>query len=91
MPFSPFDVCISLGLGISGINVELQDDEGGLVKKLFGGEEITIVGIGAKLNDSKIRKKNMLMYFVDCIYCLGLPFFIFREHLGLLVVFCLVC
>jgi len=35
-----------LGLGISGINVELQDDEGGLVKKLFSGEEITIVGIG---------------------------------------------
>ena len=62
MPFSTFDVCISSGLGISGIKVELQDDEGGLVKILFGSEDITIAGIVRKLNDSKIRKKKMLMY-----------------------------
>jgi len=32
VPFSTFDVCISLGLGISGIKFELQDDEGALLK-----------------------------------------------------------
>jgi len=91
VPFSPFDVYITLGLGISGINVELQDDEGGIVKKLFGGEDITIASIVKKLTDSKIRKKKMLMYSVYCIYCLGLLFSIFREHLGLSLVFRLVC
>ena len=37
------------------------------------------------------KKKKMLMYFVDCIYCLGLLFSIFLEHLGLFVVFRLLC
>ena len=45
MSFSPFDVCIFLGLRIIGKNVKLEDIEGGLVKKLFAGEEITIVVI----------------------------------------------
>ena len=59
VPFSPYDVCITLGLGISGINVELQDDEGGIVKKLFGGEDTTIASIVKKLNDTKLRKKDV--------------------------------
>jgi len=76
-----------LGLRITGKNVKLEDYEGDLIKKLFVEEEIRIVDIVNKLKESKIRKKNMLMYFVDYIYCLGLVFFIFPEHLGVLVVF----
>jgi len=59
-----------------------------LLKKLFGDEDITIASIVKKLNDTKIRrKKKMLMYSVDCIYCLDLLFSIFRKHLGLSLVF----
>lgn len=79
MSFFPFDVCISLGLGITGENVNLKDEEGDLVTKLFVGKEIIILGIVNKLKESKVRKKNMLIYFVGGIYYLDLLFFIFPE------------
>lgn len=55
--FSPLDVCIGVGLGAEE-TIKLEDDGGGLVKNLFGKEDITISVIVKKLSDSKI--KNML-------------------------------
>jgi len=46
-----------VGLGAEE-TIKLEDDGGGLVKNLFGKEDITISVIVKKLSDSKI--KNML-------------------------------
>ncbi|XP_068487067.1 uncharacterized protein [Phaseolus vulgaris] len=40
VPFKVVDVCFALGLRVSGEELCLQDDGGGLVNKVFGGEDI---------------------------------------------------
>jgi len=79
VPFSPFDVCISLRLGIIVKNVELEDDEGGLVKNLFVGEEIKIVGIVNKLKNNKIRIKRDVNVFYRLYILLGFVVFYFPQ------------
>jgi len=59
-------MCFKLGLDISGEVVSLEEDEG-----------ITIGNIVKKLSGSKIRKKNMLINFIGCIFYFDFVIFYF--------------
>jgi len=50
VPFNLFDVCVVLGLGVSG-EVSFDNCTTGLVNHLFGEEEITIEKIVVKLGE----------------------------------------
>jgi len=38
MPFKVLDVCFAVGLPVVGLQLSLEDDDGGLVNKVFGGD-----------------------------------------------------
>jgi len=49
---------MGLGPGITGEEISFDDNNVGLVRNLFNGQDITVVGIVEKLNDRKINKKK---------------------------------
>jgi len=51
VPFSLLDVCVVLGLDITGEQVNLDDSTPGLVNDLFGQEDITVEKILLKLDE----------------------------------------
>jgi len=51
VPFSLFDVCVVLGLGVSRQEVTFDDYTPRLVNDLFGEEDITIDKIALKLDE----------------------------------------
>jgi len=59
VPLSGLDVCMGLGLGISGQEVSFDDNNVALLTNLFNGEDITVLSIVEKLNDRKINLKKM--------------------------------
>ena len=54
-------MCFALGLRVSGEELCLQDDGGGLVNKVFGGEDIKMNILLEKLGNKVYRKKKMLI------------------------------
>ena len=57
VPLSSLDVCMGLGLGISGGEVRIEGNNLGLVSNLFNGSDITVCGIVEKLKDKNMNKK----------------------------------
>ena len=66
VPLSGLDVCMGLGLGITGEEVSFDDNNIGLVTNLFNGQNITVLGILEKLNDRKINVKKNVDDFCRC-------------------------
>ena len=58
VPLSGVDVCMGLGLGISGGKVRIEDNNLGLVSNLFEGSDITVCGIVDKLKDRNMNRKK---------------------------------
>ena len=58
VPFKVVHVCFTLGLRVVGEKLYLQDDGGGLVNKVFGGEDIKIDILLEKLGNKVYRKKQ---------------------------------
>jgi len=74
VPSKVVEVCFALGLRVMGKQLCLEDDGGGLVNEVFGGEDIKIDILLEKLGD-KIYRKKMLMNFVGCTYFFYYMFF----------------
>jgi len=58
VPFSVLDVCIFLGLGVVGEEVNFEDCVPSLVNQLFEHNNITVNMIIAKLSDNTINREE---------------------------------
>ena len=76
---SGLDVCMSLGLGITGEEVIFYDNNIGLVTNLFNGQDITVLGILEKLNDRKINVKKHVDDFCRLYILLAFVVFYFPR------------
>jgi len=79
MSFKVVDVCFVLGLRVVGEQLCLEDDGGGLVNKVFGGEDIKINILLEKSRDKVYRKKNVDEFCRLCIHILLYVFFLPRT------------
>ena len=58
VPFSVFDVCLHLGLGVVGEEVNFEHCAPGVVNKLFHDNDITVNNILAKLRDITVNREE---------------------------------
>jgi len=58
LPFKVLVVCFALGLPVVGQQLSLEDDGGGLVNKVFGGDDIKLDILMEKLGNQVYRKKK---------------------------------
>jgi len=79
VPLSSLDVCMGLGLGITGQEVSFNDNNLGLVNNLFNGEDITVVSIVEKLNDKKLNSKKNVDDFCRLYILLAFVVFYFPR------------
>jgi len=79
VPQSSLDVCMGLGLGITGQEFSFNDNNLGLVTNLFNGEDITVVSIVEKLNDKKLNSKKNVDDFCRDYILLAFVIFYFPR------------
>jgi len=79
IPFSPFDVCITLGLWVTGEEVTLEYGDAPFMKSLFNGSEITINLVLAKLRDPDVNKDENVEDFCRLYIILALGTFYFPR------------
>jgi len=77
VPFSPFDVCITLGLRVTGQEVTLEYGDAPFMNRLFNGSEITINIVLAKLRDPDVNKDENVEDFYRLYIILALGMFYF--------------
>jgi len=75
VPFSPFDVCITLGLRVTGEEVTLEYGDAPFMKSLFNASEITINLVLAKLRDPDVNKDENVEDFCRLYIILALGTF----------------
>jgi len=75
--FSPFDVCITLGLWVTGEEVTLKYGDAPFMNSLFNGSEITINLVLAKLHDPDVNKDENVEDFCRLYIILALGTFYF--------------
>ena len=79
VPFSPFDVCITLGLRLTGQEVSLEYSDAPFMNRLFNGSEITINMVLAKLGDPNVNKDENVEDFCRLYIILALGTFYFPR------------
>jgi len=79
VPFSPFDVCITLGLRLTGQEVSLEYGDAPFMNRLFNGSEITINMVLAKLGDPDVNKDKNVEDFCRLYIILALGTFYFPR------------
>jgi len=79
VPFSPFDVCITLGLRVTGEKVTLEYGDAPLMNSLFNGSEITINLVLAKLCDPDVNKDENVEDFCRLYIILAPGTFYFPQ------------
>jgi len=77
VPFSLFDVCMTLGLGVTGEEVTLEYGDSAFMNRLFNGSEITANFVLAKLRDSDVKKDENVEDFCRLYIILALGTFYF--------------
>jgi len=79
MPFKLLDVCFVVGLPVVGQQLSLEDDGGGLVNKVFGGDDIKLDILMEKLRNQVYREKNVDEFYRLYILLLLYVFFFPRT------------
>jgi len=80
VPFSPFDVCITLGLRVTGKEVTLEYGGAPFMNSLFNGSEITINLVLAKLRDPDVNKDENVEDICRLYIILALGTFYFPRY-----------
>jgi len=78
-PFSLFEVCITLGLGVTSEEVILEYGDAAFMNRLFNKSEITTNLMFAKLRDSDVKKDENVKNFCRLYIILALVTFYFPD------------
>jgi len=79
VPFSLFDVCMTLRLGETSKEVTLEYGDAPFMNRLFNGSEITINSVLAKLRDSDVKKDKNVEDFCRLYIILAFGTFYFPR------------